>query len=211
VIASTVVTWYVARAGGMVAFALLSVAVLLGLILSGRARLTAWPRFAVEDVHRFAGLLTGTFVAIHVGVLLLDGFMPFSVADLVVPGLAPYRPVWTALGVVGAELLVALAVANRFKARLSYRFWRRTHYANFGVWALSLVHGVAAGSDTDTGWALVLYVVAAAGAAGATVWRILRTAGMPTWAVRLWPVTAAAVAAELVVALALGPLRSHAG
>ncbi len=210
-IASSVVTWYIARAGGMVAFGLLSVAVLLGLVLSGRARLTSWPRFAVEDVHRFAGLLTGTFVAIHVGVLLLDGFMPFSLADLFVPGLAPYRPFWTALGIVGAELLVALAVANRFKASLSYRFWRRTHYANFAVWSLSLVHGVAAGSDSDAGWALALYVVAAASVAGATVWRILRTSGVPAWAVRLWPVTAAAVAAELVFTLALGPLRHHVG
>lgn len=171
--ATTVLTWYVARAGGLVAFALLTVCVLLGLLLSGRARLAAWPRFALEDVHRFAGLLTGTFVVIHGGALLLDGFMPFSLADLLIPGVAPWRPLATALGVVAAELLAALALANRYRSRLSYRFWRRTHYANFAVWSLALVHGIAAGSDSDTAWALAIYIVAAAAVAGLTVWRAI--------------------------------------
>lgn len=169
--ASTALTWYVARAGGLVAFALLTVCVLLGLLLSGRARLAGWPRFALEDVHRFAGLLTGTFIAIHGGALLLDGFMPFSVADVLVPGTAPWRPLATALGVVAAELLVALALANHYRSKFSYRFWRRTHYANFAVWLLALVHGITAGSDSDTVWATSLYIVAAAAVAGLTVWR----------------------------------------
>ncbi len=36
--------------------------------------------------------------------------LPFSVADLLVPGIAPYRPVATALGIVAMELLAALAL-----------------------------------------------------------------------------------------------------
>jgi methionine sulfoxide reductase heme-binding subunit len=171
--ASTAITWYVARAGGLVAFALLTVSVLLGLLLSGRARLAGWPRFALEDVHRFAGLVAGTFIVIHGGALLLDGFMPFSLADLVVPGAAPWRPLATALGVVAAELLAALALANRYRSRLSYRFWRRTHYANFAVWLLALVHGITAGSDSDTVWATTLFIAAAAAVAGLTVWRAI--------------------------------------
>ena len=200
-IGSTVVTWYVARAGGLVAFTLLTVSVLLGVLLSGRASLAGWPRFALEDVHRFAGLLTGTFIVIHGGALLLDGFMPFSLSDLLIPGTAPWRPLATALGVVGAELLAALALANRFRSSLSYGFWRRTHYLNFAVWALALVHGIAAGSDSDTVWAALLYVTAAAAVAGATAWRVLRSWELPGWALRLWPGTAAALAVELVLTL----------
>src|SRR5205807_2628549 len=64
--------WYAARAGGLLAFALLTASVVLGLTLSGRARLRRWPRFAVEDVHRFAGVLVGAFVGIHVLALLVD-------------------------------------------------------------------------------------------------------------------------------------------
>jgi methionine sulfoxide reductase heme-binding subunit len=163
--------WYTARAGGMLSFALLTASVVLGLTLSGRARLKHWPRFAVEDVHRFAGLLAGAFVGIHVLALLLDSYVPFSLSQILVPGTASYRPLPTALGVVALELLAALAVANRYRKRLSYRFWRRAHYLEFGVWGLALVHGITSGTDSGTGWALAVYALAAGTVAGLVVWR----------------------------------------
>jgi predicted ferric reductase len=163
--------WYTARAGGLLGFALLTASVVLGLALSGRARLGRWPRFAVEDVHRFAGLLAGTFVGIHVLALLLDTYVPFSLAQLLVPGAASYRPLPTALGVVALELLTALAVANHYRKRLPYRLWRRAHYLNFAVWALALVHGITSGTDSGTVWAVALYAVAAGSVAGLLVWR----------------------------------------
>jgi methionine sulfoxide reductase heme-binding subunit len=203
-IAGANVTWYAARAGGLVALALLTLATLAGLLLAGRPRLQRWPRFAVEDVHRFLGLLTGTFVGLHVLVLLVDPYQPFSVAQLVVPGLSSYRPLPTALGVVGAELLLALALTNRFRIRLPYLFWRRIHFLNFAVWGLALAHGVTAGADGDTGWALALYTVCGSAVAAATVWRALRARPLPGWALGLWTGTAGLVGAELVVALVLG-------
>src|SRR5262245_22473106 len=195
--------WYAARAGGMVAFALLSVGVLLGLALSGRARLKDWPRFAVEDVHRFVGLLAGTFVAIHVVVLLLQSYVPFSIADLVIPFAASFKPLPTALGVIAMELMVALAVTNRYRKALRYTFWRRAHYANFAVWLFALVHGIASGTDTSTLWGAALYAIAGGAVAGLTVWRFGARRTLEPWALRLWPGTAALVTAELLIAVAL--------
>ena len=172
--------WYTARAGGMLAFVLLTASVVLGLTLSGRARMKRWPRFAVEDVHRFAGLLAGTFVGIHVLALLLDTYVPFSLSQIVVPGTASYRPLETALGVVALELLAALAVANHYRKRLSYRFWRRTHYLNFAVWALAFVHGITSGTDSGTPWAVLLYGAAAGSVAGLLVWRVLGAGKLAT-------------------------------
>src|SRR5206468_918580 len=40
-------TWYVERAGGMLAFVLLTGSVVLGLLLSNKASLKRWPRFAL--------------------------------------------------------------------------------------------------------------------------------------------------------------------
>jgi predicted ferric reductase len=157
----------------MLTFALLTASVVLGLALSGRARLKHWPRFAVEDVHRFAGLLAGTFVGIHVLALLLDTYVPFSPAQILVPGTASYRPLETALGVVALELLAALAVANRYRKRLPYSFWRHAHYLEFAVWALALVHGITSGTDSGTPWAVLLYGMATGSVAGLLVWRVL--------------------------------------
>jgi predicted ferric reductase len=178
----TLVEWYVARASGIVAFALLTLAVLVGLTLSGRARLRYWPRFAIEDVHRFAGLLTGTFVSIHVLTLFIDAYMPFSLTQLLVPGASSYRPLATALGIVAAELLLALAVTNRYRKRLSYRFWRRAHYLNFAVWTLALVHAVAGGTDRGAAWADALYIGSAAAVAGLLVRRLLGGGTQPAGA-----------------------------
>ena len=203
-------TWYVARAGGMMAFAILTASICVGLALSGRARLRNWPRFALEDAHRFLGLLAGFFVALHVGVLLFDNYMPFSLAELLVPGLSTFRPVPTALGVVALELLVALALTSHYRQRIPYRLWRGAHTLNFGVWALSLVHGIGSGTDTTRAWALGLYAVSTAVVAGLMAWRLLRNRSYESWALRLWPATAAVVAAELVVALSLGPFHHGA-
>jgi len=167
----TAFEWYLARASGMTAFGLLTIAVALGLLLSGRAQSRGWPRFAIEDIHRFAGLLTGAFVSLHVLTLFADAYMPFSLSQLLVPGASSFRPFATALGVVGAELLLALAIATRYRKRLSYRFWRRTHYLNFAVWGLALGHGVLSGTDSGSRWASALYVGSAALVAGLLTYR----------------------------------------
>jgi hypothetical protein len=111
------VTWYVVRASGVLAFVFLTVSVALGLHLSGRARTRRWPRFALEDVHGFAGVLAGVFIAVHGLALLVDTHMPFSLLQLVVPGTSAYRPLATASGIVAAELLAALAVTNPCESR----------------------------------------------------------------------------------------------
>ena len=100
--------WYVERAGGILAYALLSGSVILGLLLSGKAKLSGWPRFALEDVHRFVGLLAGTFIFIHVGALLVDSYLPFSLTNILIPGTAPYRPVSVAFGVASRRLAARL-------------------------------------------------------------------------------------------------------
>jgi DMSO/TMAO reductase YedYZ heme-binding membrane subunit len=157
VIVASATAWYAARAGGMLAYLLLTASIAVGLLMSGRARLDRWPRFALEDVHRFLGILAGTFIVIHGGALLLDHVVPFSPGRLLVPGTASYRPLAVALGVVAAELLAALAITNHYRKRLPHKLWRRLHLLNFAVWGLALVHGLTAGTDASTTWALVLF------------------------------------------------------
>jgi sulfoxide reductase heme-binding subunit YedZ len=168
---SSPVDWYAARAAGVVAYVLLTLVVVVGIALAGQVRLRRWPRFAIEDVHRFGGLLIGTFVALHVATIAIDAFVPFSVAQLLVPFTDSYRPFWTGLGIVAAELLLALAIVNRYRRRLPYRFWRRAHYLNFAVWALATLHAAAAGTDSASPWLVLLVIASTAAVGGATVFR----------------------------------------
>ena len=158
-LAAFAVDWYAARAAGVVAYLLVSAAVVLGLLLAGKARFDRWPRFAVEDVHRFAGLLAGIFIALHVFWLGIDSQSHLSASTIVIPFTSSYRPLWTGLGIVAAELLLALAVTNHYRKRLRYSLWRRLHYLNFAVWAAATLHGLGGGTDSGSPAFLLLYAV----------------------------------------------------
>lgn len=153
------VDWYAARAAGVVAYLLVSASVALGLALAGKERFTRWPRFAVEDVHRFAGILAGTFIALHVFWLVVDSQANLGLGNLLIPFTSSYRPFWTGLGVVAAELLVALAISNHYRKRISYALWRRLHYFNFVVWIAATAHGLGAGTDSGSTAFLLMYTV----------------------------------------------------
>jgi methionine sulfoxide reductase heme-binding subunit len=175
-LATTAVDWYAARAGGIVAYVLLSAVVILGLALAGKERFRDWPRFAVEDVHRFGGLLVGSFISLHVLTIVIDSQAHVSLVEAIVPFTAGYRALWTGLGTVAAELLLALAVTNRYRKRISYGLWRRLHYLNFAVWLGATWHGVGAGTDANAAWMLAIYICAI-GAVSALI--IRRTLRMP--------------------------------
>lgn len=196
---SSPVDWYAARAGGLAAYLLLSAVVVLGATMARKRTLERWPRFALEDVHRFGGLLVGAFVTVHVVAIAIDSYLPFSLGQIVVPFVDRYRPLWVGLGIVAAELLLALAVTNHYRDRLSHRFWRRAHYLNLVVWTAATVHGIASGTDRSAVWLLAVYAPAAGAVTAAIASRLLAGRGAPA--------LAGLGAAALVVGLALGPFR----
>jgi DMSO/TMAO reductase YedYZ heme-binding membrane subunit len=143
--------WYLARSAGIVAYLLLSSSVLLGVLMAGRARFT-WPKFAVEEVHRFLAILTGVFIVLHGGSLLLDRVVPISLAQELVPFTSPYRPFAVGLGICAMELMVAVGVTNALRRRMPYRMWRTLHYLTLPAWLLASLHGVLAGTDAGDPW-----------------------------------------------------------
>jgi methionine sulfoxide reductase heme-binding subunit len=197
---SAPIDWYVARASGLTAYILLTAVVVVGMTMGAKRTLPGWPRFTVEDVHRFGGLLVGSFLTIHVVTIAVDAWLPFSLQSLIVPFLSRYRPLWVGLGVISIELLIALAITNHYRQRLPYVFWRRAHYLNFAVWTGATIHGLGSGTDRSSPWMLAIFALATASVAGTVVWR--------AWprAARLG-VPAALVAAGLIVVLGIGPFR----
>jgi predicted ferric reductase len=143
--------WYFARSAGIVAYLLLSASVVAGTLMSGRATLT-WPRFAVEELHRFLAILTGIFIVLHGASLLLDRVVPISLAQELVPFTSHYRPLAVGLGVTTAELIAAVGLTNLFRRELPRRVWRRVHYLTIPTWLLATLHGLLAGSDVLDPW-----------------------------------------------------------
>jgi methionine sulfoxide reductase heme-binding subunit len=113
-------------------------------------------------------------VVVHMGMIAVDSQARFSLPQLLVPFTSSYRPLWTGIGIVTAELLVALALANRFRTRIGYRTWRRLHYLSFAVWAGATAHGLGAGTDRGSAWLLGLYLCSIGAVIALSLQRFLR-------------------------------------
>jgi sulfoxide reductase heme-binding subunit YedZ len=165
--------WILARASGLLAYVLLTSSVLAGLVLKARPLGTTVKPAAIADLHRFLALLGLGAVSLHGLALVLDAAVPISISDLFVPGLAPYRRLATGLGVLAAELMLVVYASFALRQRIGTRTWRRLHWATYLIFALATVHGLAAGTDSGTTWALVLYGGATGAVVAATAWRAL--------------------------------------
>ena len=170
-------TWYAARAAGIVAWALAAGSVVWGLALStratGRKPRPAW----LFDLHRFLGGLALVFTAIHVVAIVADTYVHFSLINVLVPFTGTWHLAAVAWGIVAFYLLLAVELTSVARAHVSKRLWRRVHFASFVLFAASTVHALSAGTDTGSR-AFVLSVAAACGLVAAlTAVRILRTLG----------------------------------
>jgi len=170
-------TWYAARAAGIVAWALAAGSVVWGLALStratGRKPRPAW----LFDLHRFLGGLALVFTAIHVVAIVADTYVHFGLINVLVPFTGTWHPAAVAWGIVAFYLLLAVELTSLARAHVSKRLWRRVHFASFVLFAASTVHALSAGTDTGSR-AFMLSVAAACGLVAAlTAVRILRTLG----------------------------------
>lgn len=149
--------WYLARSTGVVSLVLLSASVVVG--IAGSMRFSAgprWPRFAIDSLHRDVSLVVIVLLVVHILVSVLDGFVPISLADAVIPFGGAYRPVWLGLGAVAFDLLLAVLVTSVLRRRFGYRSWRAVHWLAYASWPIAVIHGIGIGTDGGAWWMLAL-------------------------------------------------------
>jgi methionine sulfoxide reductase heme-binding subunit len=176
------VAWLVARAAGLVAFGLLTVAVTLGLALSTRLlgnkrgkTLLGW--------HQTLMWTALAMLVLHGGALALDPIMRFGIVGVLVPGAAPWRPVPVAAGILTAWIMLALAASFHVRRRIGQRRWRLMHYASFVAFTFGLYHALNVGTDLTGTRGLIFAGVAAA----PIVWLIYARILMPRPGARQTP------------------------
>ena len=165
--------WILARASGLAAYVLLTFSVLAGLVVKSRPFGMALKPAAATDFHRTLALLSLAALTLHGLTLVLDETVEIGLGAVFVPGLAPYRPVWTALGVLAGELMLIVYASFSLRRRIGQKNWRRLHWATYATFAAATVHGLMAGSDSAAPWALGLYLGAVGSVVAATGWRAL--------------------------------------
>jgi DMSO/TMAO reductase YedYZ heme-binding membrane subunit len=139
--------WYVARSSGIVAWALILLTIVWGLLLAtrvlGRRPTPAW----LLSLHRYLGALAVAFVAVHVGAILLDSYTNFGITDVLVPFTGSWHPLAVAWGIVGMYLLAAIEITSLLRNRMSKRAWHAVHLLSYFLFASTTVHMLTAGTD----------------------------------------------------------------
>ena len=91
--------WFLARASGLLAYALFAVSTIAGLLLSSKflGKKASKPLTLIHEALSVAGLFT---LFLHMFAILKDTFFKFGVSGVLVPGLSPYVPLAVGIGVV---------------------------------------------------------------------------------------------------------------
>jgi predicted ferric reductase len=78
-----------------------------------------------------------------------------------------------ALGIVALYLGIAIGISTWLRPRIGYTWWRRLHILTLGVYALATAHWIGTGSDTQTWWALAIYVISGVLVGSLLCWRLM--------------------------------------
>ncbi|MCB0165507.1 MAG: ferric reductase-like transmembrane domain-containing protein [Anaerolineae bacterium] len=141
--------WYMARIGGIIAYLLLWLSVVWGLLMSTKISKKIAPQL-VYGLHEFLALLALGFMVLHSLVLLGDSYFDFTIFNLAIPFTAPYEPLWTGVGTITFYLSLVLTASFYIRKRIGHKVWRTLHYLTFLAYALALGHAIMAGSDSET-------------------------------------------------------------
>ncbi|MGB8858320.1 MAG: ferric reductase-like transmembrane domain-containing protein [Ilumatobacteraceae bacterium] len=161
--------WFLTRASGIVAWLMLTLSVIWGIVLSTKAfpdqRRPVW----LLAVHRWLGGLTISFLAIHLAALVADSYVQFGLADITIPYATDWKPGAVALGVLGAWTLVAVELTSLAMRRLPRKVWRAVHLASYAAFWMTAMHAAFAGSDATR----PLYQLTAAASILAVAWALM--------------------------------------
>jgi methionine sulfoxide reductase heme-binding subunit len=144
--------WLVSRAAGIVALALISLSVLIGLTMATKIlRRPGLPR-KLARLHEHVALVALAAIAAHGLSLLGDTWLHVGLRGIIVPFSMSYRPLFTGLGIIAAYLAALLGLSFYVRRTIGTRLWRKLHRATVAVWVLGVVHTIGAGTDASTVW-----------------------------------------------------------
>jgi hypothetical protein len=154
--------WYVIRAAGFVAAGLLVL-----LMLSGIGQVTGLTYRFVEPIkawaiHKALAFALCISIAVHIGFLLIDHYLPFNIFQILIPFLSHYNngtsiggmalgTVAVAMGIFALYGVVLLVLSSLGWIDTKTKRWRKLHYTSYAVAGLVFLHAAYTGSDLKYG------------------------------------------------------------
>jgi len=170
--------WHISRSAGIVAYLLLAGSTIWGLLLSSKIIKEIIPPAVSLALHNMLSWIALTFSVVHGLVLIFDDYYSYTLRDLAIPFIGPYRPGWVGLGSLSFYLSLLISVSFYFRKQLGQRRWRSLHYLTFIGFILVTLHGTMSGTDSGSFLIQVVYLVSGLTVFFLTAYRLLtRKAG----------------------------------
>lgn len=186
------VWWYITRSSAVIAWVLLTLSALWGILLKTRILRGADNPEWLKVVHRFLSSLGVLMVATHMASLYLDTYVEFSVLDLIVPFRSTFEPFGVAMGVFGMWAMVLVWGTALFMDRLPQKLWKGIHYLSYLSLFVVALHAGQVGTDVGEAWYTALSIILITATSLAVVIRIVitrRSAGVTPAKASVAPVT----------------------
>jgi methionine sulfoxide reductase heme-binding subunit len=168
--------WYITRAAGLMSYLLLWLSTVWGLAVSNKILDPVLQRMFTYDFHQFISLLAIGFIVLHIVVLLADQYLPFSVAQILVPFAAPYRPVWVGLGTIGLYLTLLVSITFYLRRRIGQKAFRAIHLASYLAFLAAALHGLLSGTDSPLITVRLMYLSTTLIVVFLTAYRVMMSA-----------------------------------
>jgi sulfoxide reductase heme-binding subunit YedZ len=142
--------WLAARATGIVAFLLLTAQVVFGLVLSHPHNKTTWRLSKrVFPWHDHLWVFVMAFLAGHILSLIADPKANVGIVGAFIPGMSQYRSIPVALGTLSLYAFLVTALTARQTRLLPPGKWLTLHRLAIGIFVVTWVHGILAGTDSN--------------------------------------------------------------
>ena len=168
--------WYLTRAAGIMAYLLLWLSTVWGLVIPSKLFGEVLNGEFSYDFHKFISLFSLGFLGLHIFVLTADRYLPFTVAQILVPFIAPYRPLWVGIGIIGFYLTLLVTVTFYMRKSIGMKAFRVIHYTSLAAYFAAVIHALMSGTDSSLPALSLLYLGTSAVVVFLTVY----------WLVRLW-------------------------
>lgn len=138
----------VAASLGFISYFLMWLAVMWGMFLRNGWALT-WVRHStLLATHTTVALLSLSLASVHAGAQLAKPANLFRLADVLVPFMYWRDPIGVGVGVIGLEVMIAVAMSIMVQRWLGYSRWRVLHTMTYVAFTLVVAHILISGSDS---------------------------------------------------------------
>ena len=165
--------WFLSRATGMVAWVLMTITVVWGVLLKTRILRGVDNPEWLKATHRYISGLAVVMIVAHVGTLLLDEYISFGLADVLIPFHTSFEPLAIALGIFALYAVFAVQITALASAWLPDAVWRSIHLLSYVAVILVAVHSGMVGTDVGTPWYTIISLIVITTTTLAGVVRIL--------------------------------------